>query len=366
MYFTQGSEVFTEELQLVSNSEGALKWILGLFYFDENGYRVGGTRTTMVTTDNQVDSVSRAVFGQVDYRLTEKLELTTGLRYTQDEKTTTLSNPFTGVFVGEDSNEWSKVTGRLGLNYYANDNLMLYALYSTGYNAGGYNQLLTYDPEEVAAYEFGMKSRWLEERLQLNVSAFYNDYSDKQEQLLGPDGQGGFVRTFRNAAAASIPGIEVELQARPNDVWLFDGSIAYQEARYDAYLTDDPANPALGVQDLSGNELIDSPDLTVNLGVQADWPLSANAGTLQMRVDLSWVDERYFRAFNLPSDRVDSYHRSNASLKWLSPSRAWYAQLYVKNIEDDDIVANYVLAGTRGIKFYFDPRTYCAKIGYAF
>jgi iron complex outermembrane receptor protein len=186
------------------------------------------------------------------------------------------------------------------------------------------------------------------------------------EQLLGPDGQGGFVRTFRNAAAASIPGIEVELQARPNEILSLDASIAYQEARYDTYMTDDPSNPALGVQDLTGNQLLDSPDLTVNVGVQGEWPLGANAGEIQMRVDYSWVDERYFRAFNLPSDRVDAYHRTNVTVKWQSPSGAWGAQLYVKNIEDDDVVANYVLAGTLGIKFYHDPRTYGIKLGYSF
>jgi iron complex outermembrane receptor protein len=358
--------VLTEELQLLSARDGPMKWILGLFYFDEDGYRVGGRTTAIVTTDNQVHSVSRAMFGQIDYRITDRLELSGGLRYTRDEKRTTLSNPFTGVFVGEASNEWSKVTGKVGINFYVNDSVMLYALYSTGYNAGGYNQLLTYDPEEVTAYELGMKSRWFQDRLQLNVSSFYNDYTDKMEQLLGPDGQGGFVRTFRNAAAASIPGIEVELQARPNEILSLDASIAYQEARYDTYMTDDPSNPALGVQDLTGNQLLDSPDLTVNVGVQGEWPLGANAGEIQMRVDYSWVDERYFRAFNLPSDRVDAYHRTNVTVKWQSPSGAWGAQLYVKNIEDDDVVANYVLAGTLGIKFYHDPRTYGIKLGYSF
>jgi iron complex outermembrane receptor protein len=198
------------------------------------------------------------------------------------------------------------------------------------------------------------------------MSAYYNDYTDKQEQLLGDDGQGGFVRTFRNAGAASIPGIEIELQALPSEYFMVDASISYQEARYDAYTTDDPSNPAAGLQDLTGNHLLDSPDLTVNTGVQVEWPLGGSLGVLLARVDFSWVDERYFRAFNLPSDRADSYHRTNATLKWRSPAQAWDAQLYVKNIEDDDTLANYVLAGARGIKFYHEPRTYGVRVGYRF
>ena len=166
--------------------------------------------------------------------------------------------------------------------------------------------------------------------------------------------------------------MDIEVQSNITQSLSVDGSLAYQSAEYDEFDSEDPSNAALlgVVQDLAGNQLTRSPELKANLGLQYKRSLGAGLGEITARLDYSWVDEQYYRAFNLETDRQGSYHRTNATLQWDSSNTHWQAELYVRNLEDDDIQSNLVVGGP-GLGFarygsYFDPRTYGLKVNYSF
>ena len=186
------------------------------------------------------------VYGQIDYAITDQLELVARLRYSEGEKQANMPGFRVGPEPADDlpvfcctfveKEKWEEVTSKLGLNYHLNDDVMLYASYSQGYKAGGFNfgQADPYDPETVDALESGLKSRWLDNRVQLNLAAFYYDYQDKQEyqRITLPAGE-----TFQlvNAAASTVSGLELEVQAQITSAFSVDASVGYLKAEYDTF-----------------------------------------------------------------------------------------------------------------------------------
>ncbi|MGX4675638.1 TonB-dependent receptor domain-containing protein [SAR92 clade bacterium H246] len=364
-------ETITQEFQILSGPKSHAKWILGAFYYDEkstltqpiffdNFFVVGGP-LSVFDIKNDIDSESMGVFGQIEYPITENLELIAGLRYNRDEKSM-IGRVFNTDFglVAPDGGPilspagvpttWKKTSGKLGLNYHYDDDNLFYISYSTGYKAGGFNLLqdVPYNPEEVAAFEVGVKSEWLDRRIQNNVSVFHYDYSDKQELK-----RDELVLQLLNAGEATVIGIELETIFIVTSGLTINTSVAYMDAEYDVFDSlDEVNNPGLGVQDLSGNKLPRSPEWKLNLGVQYEWLLN-NSGHLTARLDTSWVDEQFSNGFNRNQDLIPSFHKTNFQLSWGSADDLWNATLYVQNLEDDDAFSSRFI----GSPVYGYPQT---------
>lgn len=378
-----GWETLTQEFQLLSNNNSNVKWVVGAFYYDEQStfkYELeffslagpGNPNTLFIGGPQKVNSTSKALFGQVDWSITDDLVLVTGLRYTKDEKDVD-ERIFFGAFgdpivpgSARDQESWNKTTGKVGLNYSLNEDVMLYGEISNGYKAGGFNagslQGSPYDPETITAYQAGIKSQ-LFDRVRLNVAAYYYDYKDKQESKIDD-----LLVAFENAGAATATGLEMELHLRPTEALTIDASLTYQKAEYEEFLTEDPLNPGLGLQDLDGNSLPYSPELKFYLGAQYNWQLSI--GSVSARLDYSWSDSYFLRAYNLDSDTTDSFHRTNARLAWTSNEETWSVSLYARNLEDEDVrsyqtAAASILGNVTNAR-YFAPRTYGLQAKYSF
>lgn len=383
-YFRSTYETFSQELQLASDPARSLRWLFGGYYYHEDSASeifVDASKTIVpyvvdFKRPNTVKSESLAAFGQIDYSVTEDFNLTAGLRYTHDSMDVVRSGAFylMGAPVFSFSNlpaseSWSKVTWKLGANYDLTDNAMAYASYSRGYKSGGFNLQDTnpaFSPEILDAYEVGLKSQLANKRLQLNGAFFYYDYSDKQESKADATG----FSVFENAGAATLYGAEIELLARVTAALTVDGSVSYLHSKYDEYKTADPENLAAGVQDLAGNKLTEAPKWQVHLGAQYEVPLEQKRGTLTARFDYSYTADKYVRAFNLPSDRLKSYGRSNARLWWENDGRDWTVEIYVDNIENNDVVNSFSetspFAGNSHIEVFLPPRTYGLKVNHRF
>ncbi len=379
---------FTQEFQLSSNAEGKFDWLVGLFYYNEDSTFDNRNPILNISavypwwdewnfvSGAATETESWAVFGQADYHFNDRLTATAGLRYTYEEKTfeESLYLPPYGLvtpMVSNDEESWEDVTGTIGLDYKLADEVMVYASVSQGFKAGGFNAggfHEPYEPETVTAYQAGVKGRYLDSTLQLNLAGFYYDYSDLQlwtniEELT----------LMTNAAEASIKGVEVEWIYLVTNALKVDGSVAYLDAEYDEYFAADSHYPgsALGLQDLSGKKLSRAPEWKYNIGAQYGVPLpGGNLGSLTLRVDFSWVDDHYFRAFNLETDKQSAYHRTDAKLMWESPDGQWYGELFVRNIEDEDVVGEMVIYGSgfadnRG-SIFLPPRTCGVQIKYFF
>ncbi len=377
-------ETFSQELQLLSNSDSSLSWVFGLFYYEEKSIwdllLYTADRSVEFGQSGELSSKSYAAFGQVDYAVTEQIELVGGLRYTRDEKEMyrTLFYYVNGGTIIPFSNStfddaWEEVTWKLGINYHVNDNMMLYSSWSKGYKAGGFNagalNAVGYKPEILDAYEAGIKSEWLDRRLQLNMAAFYYDYKDKQEFKIFAEGSGADFSGITNAAAATVKGVEAEMVAIPMTGLTFDMAIGWQDARYDEFLSQDPTRADLGNLDLTGNYLTRAPEWKFHLGGQYEWSVG-DMGTVTARVDYAWEDEVFFRAFNADIDRRGSYDRINLRLSWESVGADWKVEAYMLNAENDVTQSNEAVAsasfGFGENAKYFDPRTYGIKVTHRF
>lgn len=388
----ENSDQFSQELQILSNSESALEWIIGGYYFNENadrrsqffrgrydvfaanfgvesGFEVGGT----------VETTSWAVFGQATYALSDAVNITGGLRYSEDKKE--------GINEGQQFNvgysvpvgdTFDDITYRLAVHWKVTDDTLLFGSFSTGYKSGGINQVTNatldpsaaiYGPETVEAFEVGLKSTLFDGRLQLNTALFHNTYSDQQFQVFGPAGPEAF-----NADGSVVKGVEVEVQGNLAD-WLgFDAGAGYTDSKFDDQVID-------GVN-IGGNQVQRTPEWTFNVGVTAEKSLGEK-GDMALRVDYAYTDEIFYSALNRTggfadpggSDLAGSYSNVNARLFWYSPNEKWIVELAATNLFDTVQEGNVF----RGIGFhdvgghggqeavtYNPPRQISGRIGLKF
>lgn len=248
----------SQELRL-SAGDGPLKAQAGIYYFKEKssvvldilgvGSQTPGT-AGYVLSFRQIPTTSEswAGFGQISYAVADSFRLTAGIRYSHDDKSRvggTLSCSTTACNQPGDSRtpnvaqaSFSKVTWRAGADFDLNDRALLYAVVSTGYKAGGFNdgcesgtaagcrfpaEALYYDPETLTSYEMGIKTRFLDNAVRLNASAFHYDY--KNIQLNQVSTICGFPCTvISNGAGAKVDGFEMEGVITPAPSSKFDFS----------------------------------------------------------------------------------------------------------------------------------------------
>lgn len=260
------------ELRLASAEKNTLNWIAGIYYLDEKIDRAqirsrqanhGNSRPLF---DQLINATSFAVFGQFTWSILEKLDLTVGGRYTEDEKTFDMAvvntltaaqqaaikaicnapaadgtpstvcqaatlNPALSEFTANSKRSWSKFTPRFVLDFQATEDLLLYVSYSEGFKSGGYNGLaptkqlaeLSFKPETVKNWEVGVKASLFENKLQANLNYFIMDFVDLQlrSRVVPAVNAAGarqsasaFVTTL-NVGEAEISGFEFELLFKP-------------------------------------------------------------------------------------------------------------------------------------------------------
>ena len=326
---------------------------------------------------NQSDRIteSQAVFGELNYDLTEDLTLTTGLRYTEDEKTATAGfNPIGEVinFATVDGS-WEEVTGKINLNWRADlpftDNTTVYGTLSRGYKGGGLNPgnaiSETFDPEYINAVEIGTKNQLLNYRMQLNAAAFHYDYEDYQV--------GGLIEGIAvnfNAEEVKVQGLELEGLYLLTENLLINASLAILDTEIVSSLP--LPNTSLGsvggipiLEDVEGNDLPNAPESSFSLGVQYTQQLN-DAFELRYRLDYYWQDEFQGREFD--NYTYDGWDRADLYLTLSETQGRWELEAFVKNVTDDDGItggsAEAALVGLFRKLRLLDPRTYGLEFNY--
>lgn len=362
--WTSAQDSWSTELQLISNGDNRIDWLAGFYYFDQtsnwNWLDLANGHYQVPHWDNQGDytSSSLGVFGHATFDLTERTRLVGGLRYAKDEKQQRdlldwnvwppVSIPASGL-----QGSWSKWLWKAGVEHDINDDMMTYFTASNGYRAGGINFIsegvpLTYNPEEVVAYEVGYKSMLLDGSMVLNIAAYYNDYKDMQAQsFISLDGAG--VSEFtENGGSLDTKGIEVEMNWRPsaNPDWSIGAQMSYMNAKFGEYNIakiyglgdlggrqdlDDPNSPQLS---LRGYRPALSPKFTFGLQLAYDFQLSGGS-TLTPYVQTYYSDEYWGFDINVDGNKQDSYTKTDLRLIWNSASGNLEAQVFVLNVEDD-------------------------------
>ena len=329
--------------------------------------------------DYNVKTRSDAVFGQIEYQLTDTLQASLGARYTWDRKDRTgqaviflpaLSSPFapplTLVTPGNGKLNESQPTWHAGLTYKPSSDSMIYAKYDRGYKSGGFNSngsqtSVPYGPEKLDAFEIGTKNSLMGNRLQINADVFYSDYRGYQASQTSAS-IGGGAGTF-NVGSAKIYGAEGEITALLGVGTKASVNATYLHTKFgDGITVADGANVA---QDIGGNELPNAPAFTVVGSLDHEFVLPV--GSLTARVDGKYSSSFYYSVFNNTDTQSDDYFIGNASLTFAAPG-GWKVQGYVKNIFDKAILAvaarNYV-SGLNTYQFQA-PRTYGVRFSAAF
>ena len=160
---------------------------------------------------------------------------------------------------GSNDKDFEAWLPKFALSYQITDELMPYVSVSRGYKSGGFNIKTepgdAYDSEYTWSYEAGLKSEWLDKRLQVNMAAFLIKWDDMQVEI--PDSI-GLDYTIVNAGKATSQGLEFELKARPLQGWEITGGMGFTRAVFDEYIRDG--------EDMSGNRVPNVPGFSAQIG----------------------------------------------------------------------------------------------------
>lgn len=386
--YVMDAKTLSQEFRLVGSTE-SLNWVAGLYYFDDEKTDVNNSIVDFgIDVRADVTTESTAAFAQAEYSVTDTLTLTTGLRYTDDERNADVATPLAPfVILGSvDAAEFDagdgKWTYKLGLQWDVSEDLMLYASHSTGVKSGEFNvnlitsadQAAPVGEEKITAYEVGAKWTFLDGLGRLNASLFYNDIEDYQATVYeAPPGGGLATAFFRNIGDVDVSGAEIELFVAPMEnldlmlaVSLLDSEVDSNEQIIQGPLL--PPTFAGGtVYSVDGNELVQAPEVSLNGIVRYAIPTDA-MGEFSLQVDFTWQDDVFLDVANDPYNVQEAYTLWNARISWESPEEFYYAQLFVENAADKFFASEaYTPEGfdRQGVIFG-KPRTYGAKFGVRF
>ena len=301
---------------------------------------------------HDLETDSWAIFGESTWALSDRLSLTLGGRWTEDDKQFAFrAVNGLGVETSDlfNSETWSDWSGRASLSFQATPDVMLFSTLSRGFKSGGFNgrpqqrqTLDRFDPETVLSWELGMKSDWLDHRLRLNATSFLSDYEDIH---FGASVDVGGMPVFvtQNAGDAEIWGFELELQAYPAPAVQVVASVGHLNSEIVAL---DPRVPADSVR--LGNVLPKSPSWSYSLGLQSSKQLADN-GALISRVDYSFREKTYPDFANTEAVSQDAYGLLSARILYSPPSGDWDLALFGTNLTDEEYLESGFSTGAFGV-----------------
>jgi iron complex outermembrane receptor protein len=372
--FNTHLHTFSQEFLYTTNQLGPVRATVGAFYFSAHGGLdplFFPPSTTIWTNDKDE---SWAGFGELTYNITDKLELTGGLRYSWEKRWAYAATSQTGVFPGyffHPTHSWHSVTPRFSLLYRVTPDTNVYFTYSKGFKSGEFNttgfQPTPANPEKVTAYEVGVKSR-VTSNFSVNGSAFFNDYKDLQVTSLQQVGL-AFVSTLNNAATARIYGLEVSGSWIPVDPLRISFGAAWTHARYKDYKNASVNFPnASGgfdtrSTDVSGNTMIRSPAFTGNVTAVYTW--DTPTGDVEFAGSAYYSSKIYFEEGNRVTQ--PGYETINLSLAW-RPNKVNGIELkaFGRNLTNRDVIASYGGGTTHETVVYLPPRSFGVEASYRF
>ena len=348
-YQRERQHQWSEEIT-ISHQQSRLTWVGGVFLFGESDHEVlrldQPAVPVQVRLDPQVAAVSRAGFGQATMALTSRLSATAGIRYTHEGKDIDNSggrhaleepNPLIpgSAYAYTDSIAHSAWTPKIGLEMKLPNAALAYISATRGFKSGGFNissrtEGRGYAPEWAWSYEGGLKGTLMDGRSRFGVSAFFMDYTDLQVQT--PIAVGVF--DIRNAAVATIRGVEVENTSRLGRGVQAGGHVAWLDATYDRYIA-----VAVGgaTGDVSGNRLNNSPEWAGRVWIEWTGDVG-RSNRLSLSAESTAQSTVFYTPFNDSIQRQSPYGLLGARVEYGPGNRRWTVGAYVRNLTNTDYV----------------------------
>jgi len=337
------------------------------------------------TQDQGTESLS--AFAQSYTKLTDRLTLQAGIRYTHDKidaRSTldyamdlpALTDPdwdgglyAPGVahqIVTGGKKSWDNVGWKLGLDFELARNQLLYASWARGFKSGGFTGRIgtaadgdqPFNPEKVDTFEAGVKMDWLDRRLRTNFAAFYTNYRNMQvaQIYFDPDTNVQGNRIL-NAGKSEIKGFELEVTAMPVSGLTLTGSLAYLDAKYKQFDYFDPVS--LLIYDMKGKRLQNAPKWSGSLGANYNMDFGDGSGAV---FDINWhyTAKKYYTAvLDTARSEIQPTYLVDTSLSFHPAGNRFEITLWGKNIFDKRYLASvYDSPGYMGIASYGAPREY--------
>ena len=296
---------------------------------------------------------AEALFAQVDYRLTDQVELSAGFRYTEEVKKFFGQE---GVFVPDnirndalwaasehfDPYKVEELTWKLGLSYKLNDDIMIYSSAAKGFHSGGYygkNQKLsdygiTYEPEFNTSLELGVKAELMDGRIRINAAVFESTLKGKQETAQVPDPRTNSVVTIMtNVGQVTYKGFEAEVQALITENWDVGLTLGILDAEYDKFFVDINGVNAAGELEPTDNTYL-KPKMAAdgNYSLRTSYDFDVAGGEATASASYAWSDEFFTRIQNNPVSLVPAMGKINASLGY--KRNGFGISIYGNNLTD--------------------------------
>jgi len=393
--FSAKTQQFSQDLRLTADDGGDFRYMVGLYYNTDT--TDGETRFRWLAdsgdgsqplANNCEDTFflgcyyansykqtrkTLAAYFHSSYQITDALGLTAGLRYTKDTTKVKDYNSYYGQAqnsfgqaadgpalgsLGLDGRSEtisdSNVSGKLGLDWFVNDDVMVYGAFSTGYRGSAFNgfafdpsEFSSVAPEKLTSWEVGVKTTLQDGRTRLNIAAFHYSY-ENQQFLIFDNG----LQTLLNAGESEIKGMEIQLTTRATEKLYINAGIGLLDAQYQEM--------SYAGADLSGNTLPSSPDMNANLSVDYDlW--QGDDVAIGLHYDGTYNSKQYFEPFNDNRLAQESYALHNVRVNISLADESHHVGVFVKNLTDKEYVTYSVdLSGDWNGMFFFRgaPRTF--------
>ena len=416
--FKSREEQYSQEVRLASPTGGALDYVVGGYYYhqrtaSDNSYTTGPSvlalsggsypNNNVVSGRGQAATDSLAAFGQTTWHVTPQFDLTGGLRYTTEDKKgrvaqNNLANPaplFSAlpIFRAWDSGQLKRtdesVAGLLSASYKLTPTVLGFVNVSHGQKSGGYNvnsvasagsafgtQAITVDPEKANNIDLGIKSTWLDNRLQVNGNVFLTkvkDYQAVTNTYYAPADI--FLGVLSNVGDVTSKGFEFDVKAKATSNLTLNVNGAYTLARFDSGTGPTPFEVfdgrayGRGSRSIEGNQVNGAPKWIFNVGAQYRQFLSSGIEQ-HLAANYAWRDDTYGDINNSSYSKIPSYGLFNLSAGWRIPQgekSSWDVSLWVKNAFDKRYFLGLTTAGSNMyVGSAGEPRSVGATVRYDF
>jgi len=428
-YYSNGlqNDIKTQSHELRVNGEaGPLLYQAGVFHFQERldesigfgieipifppaGAPFFAQGWLSYFTRNQL-SQSNSAFGQVDLKMSDNFHAIAGVRYTEDTRSAIYGAAPFPDFAGPDLNQPLNLSQFYGpafspkyerstdvrttwladVDYTPGKNTLVYAKVSTGFKAGGFDQVGTFKPESNTAYEVGIKQNFgASAQNYLNFSAFRYNYTDLQVSALLNIAVGG--QTF-NAGQATIEGLELEGGFKLTQDDALTMTVNYLDAKFNEFLGTldiacaapagstgcspgggfnnsvgnlNPAGIPIVQPNFAGNTPANSPRIVTTFGYDHTFHLG-NGGTVKAGLFERYKSSYYTDFYNYNDSKQIAYQQTDLNVEYKTPKGHFSVQGYVSNLEDYRPLINayFISAGPDNIYnfWYGQPRLYGVRL----
>lgn len=398
--WTGGMELFTEEIQVQAQLNDSMSLIVGAYYETSEPGNAQSTTGVLFGAPSirafDYDDESKAVFGHIEWTVSDQLGLAAGVRRTWDTREMSPStfapdgscsqvNPFTGLtacpVTGKE--DFSATTFDVSASWTPSEDLLVYASFRRGYRAGGLNvpafpappplpqdEYASYDPEFVDDIELGVKWDFNlgSAPARLNAAFFWDDFTDIQVSntvnYLDANGNIRAASVYRNVAEAEIKGVEAELTVQPVDGLVIGLWGSYLDAApKDDYFDEGGTQRVMG-----GRQMQNQPQTKYGANVSYTRAVGAN-GTIIASANYAWQDSWFSTTMPSIGDPNDSYGLLNARLSWESVMGSNFdLSVWGTNLTDETYELGGYPIDSLGFasSVYGEPRMYGASIKYSF